>query len=93
MFEGVDEDAGEMPGIARVAIPDRVWHMGERPAHFAFDGVGGQERLGIHRIHVIDPVQQVVSSPLARRARAMTSRLTGPRRLPTCTVPEGVFDR
>ncbi len=30
--------------------------------------------------------------PLARSARAMTSRMTGPRRLPTWTVPDGVFE-
>src|SRR5213078_1741963 len=30
--------------------------------------------------------------PLARSARTMTSRMTGPRRLPTWTVPDGVFE-
>src|SRR6266513_3822275 len=30
--------------------------------------------------------------PLARSARAMTSRMTGPLRLPTWTVPDGVFE-
>src|SRR6476661_3249516 len=38
------------------------------------------------------PYSSVVSSPLARRARARTSRMTGPRRLPTWTVPDGVFE-
>src|SRR5438309_5437083 len=38
------------------------------------------------------PYRSVVSSPRRRRARAMTSRITGPRRLPTWTVPDGVFE-
>src|SRR5919197_4831 len=36
--------------------------------------------------------RSVVSRPAARSARVMTSRMTGPRRLPTCTVPDGVFE-
>src|SRR5215208_2843827 len=38
------------------------------------------------------PYRNCVSIPLARRARAITSRTTGPRKLPTCTVPDGVFE-
>src|SRR3954454_14883018 len=38
------------------------------------------------------PYSSVVSWPFARRARVMTSRMTGPRRLPTWTVPDGVFE-
>src|SRR6185503_15223124 len=38
------------------------------------------------------PYSSVVSCPLARSARTMTSRMTGPRRLPTWTVPDGVFE-
>src|SRR6185503_17654480 len=38
------------------------------------------------------PYRSVVSCPDARRARVMTSRMTGPRRLPTWTVPDGVFE-
>ncbi len=30
--------------------------------------------------------------PFVRRARAIVSTITGPRRLPTWTVPEGVFE-
>src|SRR5260221_4819332 len=30
--------------------------------------------------------------PRRRSARVMTSRMTGPRRLPTWTVPDGVFE-
>src|SRR5512146_2164794 len=38
------------------------------------------------------PYRRVVLTPLARSARVMTSRMTGPRRLPTWTVPDGVFE-
>src|SRR5829696_9444984 len=38
------------------------------------------------------PYRSVASWPAARRARTMTSRMTGPRRLPTWTVPDGVFE-
>src|SRR4029079_1953799 len=38
------------------------------------------------------PYRSVVSCPDARRARVMTSRMTGPRRLPTWTVPDGGFE-
>src|SRR5690349_11704230 len=38
------------------------------------------------------PYRRVVSTPRARSARVMTSRMTGPRRLPTWTVPEGVLE-
>ena len=30
--------------------------------------------------------------PFARSARVIASRMTGPRRLPTWTVPDGVFE-
>src|SRR4051812_27151026 len=38
------------------------------------------------------PYRNVGGWPAARRARAITSRMTGPRRLPTWTVPEGVLE-
>src|SRR5262245_49977200 len=38
------------------------------------------------------PYRSVVSWPAARRARVITSRMIGPRRLPTWTVPDGVFE-
>src|SRR5512140_144055 len=38
------------------------------------------------------PYRSVVSTPWARSARVITSRMTGPRRLPTCTVPDGVLE-
>ena len=56
--EDVDEDAREVAGVARVAVAGRVGHVGERPAHLALDGVGRQERLGVHRVQVVDAVQQ-----------------------------------
>ena len=57
LLEGVDEQAGEMPGVACVAVAGRVRDMGERAAHLAFDRVGRQQRLGVHRIHVVDAVE------------------------------------
>ncbi len=56
--EHVDEDPREMAGVAGVAITGRVGDVGERPAHLAIDGVGRQQRLGVHRVHVIDAIQQ-----------------------------------
>ena len=38
--------------------PDLVGDLRERTAHLALDRVGRQERLGIHRVHVVDAVQQ-----------------------------------
>ena len=32
--------------------------VGQRPAHLAIDRVGRQERLGVHRVEVVDAVQQ-----------------------------------
>ena len=49
---------GEMAGVAGVAVAGRVRDVGERPAHLALDGVGRQERLGVHRVEVVDAVQQ-----------------------------------
>src|SRR6478672_3872633 len=38
------------------------------------------------------PYRRVVSIPFARSARAIASRMTGPRNDPTWTVPDGVFE-
>src|SRR5258708_9106413 len=38
------------------------------------------------------PYRSVVWTPFARKERVITSRMTGPRRLPTWTVPDGVFE-
>ena len=56
--ERVDEDAGEMAGVARVAVPGRVGDVRQRATHLAIDGVGRQERLGVHRVEVVDAVEE-----------------------------------
>ena len=56
--EDVDEHAGEVARVARVAVAGRVGHVRQRAAHLALDGVGRQERLGVHRVHVVDAVEQ-----------------------------------
>ena len=56
--ERVDEDAGEVAGVRGVAVAGGIGHVGERPAHLALDGVGRQERLGVHRVEVIDAVEE-----------------------------------
>ena len=49
---------GEVAGVARVAVAGRVGDVGQRPAHLALDGVGRQERLGVHRVEVVDAVEE-----------------------------------
>ena len=56
--ECLDEDAREVPGIALVAVARGIRDVGQRTAHLAIDGVRGQERLGVHRVEVVDAVQQ-----------------------------------
>ena len=76
-----------------MAVAGLVGDVGERAAHLALDRVGRQERLGVHRVEVVDAVEERrLDARCARRARVMTSRMTGPRRLPTWTVPDGVFE-
>ena len=58
--EGVDEEPGEVPGVGRVAVAGRVRDLGQRPAHLALDGVGRQQRLGVHRVVVVDAVEELV---------------------------------
>ena len=55
--EEVDEDLGVVPGVRRVAVVDLVRDVGQRRPHVALDGIGRQQRLGVHRIHVVDAVQ------------------------------------
>ena len=33
-------------------------HVGQRAAHLALDRVGREQRLGVHRVHVVDAVEQ-----------------------------------
>ena len=56
--EHIDEDAGEMARIARMAVAGRIGHVRQRAAHLALDGVRGEQRLGVHRVEVIHAVQQ-----------------------------------
>ena len=90
--ERVDEGLGEVAGVRGVAVAGLVRDVGQRTAHLVLDGVRREERLGVHRVEVVDAVEEAWSAmPRARRARAITSRITGPRRLPTWTVPDGVL--
>jgi hypothetical protein len=67
--EGVDEDAGEMPGIRGVAVAGRVRHVRERHAHRALDCIGGQQSLGVHRVEVVDAIAQLdLATGIAERA-------------------------
>ena len=56
--EGVDEALRVVPGVRGVPVVLLVRDVGERAAHLALDGVGGQEGLGVHRVEVIDAVEQ-----------------------------------
>ena len=49
---------GEVARVARVAVARRVGHVRQRAAHLALDRVGRQERLGVHRVQVVDAVEQ-----------------------------------
>jgi hypothetical protein len=57
--ERVDEVPGKVAGVGRVAVADRVRDLEERPAHLALDGVRRQERLGVHRVVVVDAVEEL----------------------------------
>ena len=57
--EGVDEDLREVARVRRVAVAGRIRDVRKRHAHGALDGVRRQERLGVHRIEVVDPVAQL----------------------------------
>ena len=56
--ERVDEDPGEMARVAGVAVAGRIGDVRQRPAHLALDRVRRQERLGVHRVEVVDAVQE-----------------------------------
>ena len=59
LLEGLDEDSGEVAGVACMAVADRIRDVGERPAHLALDGIGCQEGLGVHRVEVVDSVEEL----------------------------------
>ena len=91
--ERVDEDLGVVAGVAtrgrrrpgpgrgRAAGPSRARRRRASGAPGRPSGRGRRRRRGASS-----------RCRCARRARAMTSRMTGPRRLPTWTVPDGVFE-
>ena len=56
--EEVDEHLGVMAGVRRMTVRNLVRDVGQGPAHLVVDCVGRQERLGIHRVHVVDAVQE-----------------------------------
>ena len=56
--EDVDEDLGVVAGVRRVAVGGLVRDVGQRPAHLVLDRVGRQEGLGVHRVHVVDAVEE-----------------------------------
>ena len=56
--ERVDERLGVVPGVGGVAVADLVRDVGQRTAHLGLDRVRCQERLGVHRVEVIDAVEQ-----------------------------------
>jgi hypothetical protein len=68
--EEVDEDLGVVARVGRVTVAGLVRHMGERPAHLRLDGIRRQKRLGVHRIHVVDAVEE-------RRLEAATAQGAG----------------
>ena len=56
--ERVDERLGVVSGVGGVAVALLVRDVGERTAHLGLDRVRGQQGLGIHRVEVVDAVQE-----------------------------------
>jgi hypothetical protein len=68
--ERIDERLRVVARVRGVKFVDLIRHMSERPAHLVLDGVGRQERLCIHRVEVIDSVEQCrLDAVRAKRAR------------------------
>ena len=87
--ERVDEGLGVVAGVRRVAVADLVGDVGERSAHLVVDRVGRQQRLGVHRVEVVDAVEERRLDPVrAQRAgdrveddrAAQAADVDGPRR-------------
>ena len=57
--EGVHEDPGEVPGVRVMTVTGGIGHVRQRHAHGALDGIGRQERLGIHRVEIVDAVAEL----------------------------------
>jgi hypothetical protein len=67
--EDVDERLGVMPSVRGVAVARLVRDVGQRAAHLVVDRVRRQEGLGVHRIHVVDAVEERrLGSGAAQRA-------------------------
>ena len=60
---------GVVPRVRGVAVAGLVRDVGERAAHLALDGVGRQERLGVHRVQVVDAVEERRLEAARRAAR------------------------
>jgi len=56
--ERVDERLRVMASVRGVAIAGLVGDVREGPSHLVVDRVRRQQRLGIHGVHVVDPVEQ-----------------------------------
>ena len=56
--EHVDERLGVVAGVRRVAVAGLVRDVGQRRAHVAVDRIGRQQRLGVHRVDVVDAVEE-----------------------------------
>ncbi len=65
-----DERLGMVAGVRGVAITGLVGDVRQRTAHLLLDGVGGQERLGVHRVEVVDAVEQRRLDPVRRAGPA-----------------------
>ena len=63
---------GVVARVRRVAVAGLVGHVGQRTAHLAVDRVGRQERLGVHRVEVVDAVEE-------RRLDAVRAQRAGDR--------------
>ncbi len=51
-------------------VVDLVRDVGQGSTHLLLDGVGRQQRLGIHRVEIVDPVEERRLDPVrAQRAR------------------------
>ena len=57
--ECIDEQLRMVAGVRRMTVAGLVRDVGQRAAHLVLDGVRGKERLGVHRIEVVDAVQEL----------------------------------
>ena len=58
-LEGPEEDLPyEVPGVVGRAATFRRGHAGKWRTHVAVDGIGCELGLGVHRVHVVDAVEE-----------------------------------